>query len=67
MTVSELIELLKQFPQNVPVTGFNGQEETGLVTKAGVRLQSSDDDGYGPWDYAKQERYIGQFVDIMGF
>lgn len=58
LSVADLIEILKTFPKYLPVTGYNGGENTDYVTTAGVRLQAGEDRAWG----------IDQdHVDIMGF
>ncbi|HRL05095.1 MAG TPA: hypothetical protein PL098_00110 [Brevundimonas diminuta] len=64
MTVADLGAYLKTFPQNAPVTGYNGHEETGLVLPRSISLE-----------YDKHTRMVvrygtpevaGPFLDIMG-
>lgn len=63
MTVAELIELLKTYPQYIPVTGYNGAEQTDFITKHGVRLRDADRADYLHVD---GKLFVGQHVDIMG-
>jgi hypothetical protein len=66
MTVAELIELLKTFPQDIPVTGYDAHENTSWVTTRTVQLETVE----GSW-WTKLRRpdgrpYEGQVLDIMG-
>lgn len=69
MTVAELIALLKTYPQDAPVTGYTGQEETDLVTPKGVRLQAGEGTSYILHAFSPNAhaRVRGPFLDIMGF
>jgi hypothetical protein len=65
LTVGELIELLKTYPEDWMVTGYNGKEQTDLVTCRGVRAYDKPE--YEVLYVSGTERYMGSFVDIMGF
>jgi hypothetical protein len=69
MTVANLIELLKTYPQGAPVTGYQGQEETDLVTPKGVRLMDDETTAYhlSVFHDNANARVRGPFLDIMGF
>jgi hypothetical protein len=69
MTVANLIELLKTYPQGAPVTSYQGQEETDLVTPAGVRLTNDENTAYhlSVFNTHAHARVRGPFLDIMGF
>lgn len=70
MTVAQLIELLKTFPQDIPVTGYNGQEETEFVTEAGINLRHTNQDHvtlYKAPFRVNGKKYEGPFLDIMGY
>ncbi len=67
MTVSEVIKRLRTFPKDTPVTGYTGQEKTTFVTPASIQLRRAD--GL-PWSALFNEdgtKYVGPYVDIMGF
>lgn len=66
LTVGELIKLLQTYPEDWMVTGFNGKEETDLVTCRGVRGQDKAHE-YDVLYIRGAERYRGGTVDIMGF
>ena len=65
MTVAELIEILKMYPQDIPVTGYHAQEDTGFVTERGISLNEAG--GYPIWDDVRKQKYEGPYLDIMGF
>lgn len=62
LTVADLIELLKTYPKDLPVTGYNAHEDTDFVTCDSVR------EGSGAWGLLLPggERYTGPYLDIMG-
>ena len=68
MTVANLIELLKTYPQGTAVTGYNGQEESDLVTPVGVRLTHDTETAWlsGVFAVTGHAELRGPFLDIMG-
>jgi hypothetical protein len=66
MTVAELIELLKTFPQDLPVTGYNGSESTDWITPEGINLEDTAET-CGGMRNKDGTRYEGRYLDIMGF
>lgn len=66
ITVGELIEHLKTLDATMPVTGFGGDEMTGFITKASVRVEQTD--RHGLWyrdDKGNLATYEGPYLDIM--
>lgn len=59
LTVGDLIEILKEYPLDMRVTSYNGQEQTDFVTRKGVRKL--------PGSYVDGVKYKKPVVDIMGF
>lgn len=62
LTVADLIELLKTYPKDLPVTGYNAHEYTGFVTCDSVSVED------GTWGLRLPggDRHSGPHLDIMG-
>lgn len=65
ITVAQLIAILQTMPQDIPVTSYNGQECTDFVTRDGVRLTNTDFDPC--LRLPDGTKYVGEYLDIMGF
>lgn len=64
MTVADLAAYLKTFPNDTPVTGYNGHEETSLVLPRSIRLTDNEHTRMRP---ARGNASVkGPFLDIMG-
>lgn len=62
MTVGELIELLRRFPQDADVVAFDAGEDFSAMTEKGVNYEERN-----YWDDS-QQRWVGtrKIVSIIG-
>lgn len=64
MTVADLGAYLKTFLQDVPVTGYNGHEETDFVLPSSMSF--TDNEHTTRFALRRSVQVRGPFLDIMG-